>query len=426
MDGKVSGDHKVVIVGLQWGDEGKGKIIDILAPGFDLVVRYQGGPNAGHTVHRGDRKIIFHQLPSGVLHPEVQNLIASGCVVDPRRLFEELEALKGIGIDTRDRVWVSKFAHVILPHHIAIDGMREDGKAKPLGTTRRGVGMCYEDKFARIGIRIGDLIAEDTDRLRYLISHKNFLLIELYGGEPLDDRRILKEYMEFGRRLRPLAVSDPYFLKGFQNRRILFESAQGTLLDISFGTYPYVTSSHPIVGGIGASIGMIPNRLLKIGIVKAYTTRVGLGPFPTEIEGELGEILRKKGNEYGSTTGRPRRIGWLDIPALRFAAIINGIDAIILTKLDVLSGLKEIKIGTGYQTDSGPTEEFDPTRDDLVPEYRSLPGWEGEIAGVKGFDQLPREAQEYVAMVEDLIGVRIVGISVGPEPDQMIWRERLI
>lgn len=418
---------KAAVVGLQWGDEGKGKIIDILAPQFDLVVRYQGGPNAGHTVRRGDRKIIFHQVPSGVMHPEVDNLIAAGCVINPSALLDEIKTLADLGIDCQNRLYISKFAHIILPYHIQFDKMREKGKGKPLGTTKRGVGMCYEDKFARIGIRIADLIDEEhlAEKIKYLISHKNFLLIEIYGSEPIDERTVLKNYLDFGKRLAPMVVIDSYFTKGYNSKNILFESAQGTLLDIDFGTYPFVTSSHPIIGGIGASLGFLSADLVKIGIVKSYTTRVGMGPFPTELDDPLGEEIREKGKEYGATTGRPRRCGWLDAPAIRYAALVNGLNSIIITKLDVLTGINQIKIGVGYKTANGNLDQYDPTQDNLRPSYKVIQGWSKGLTGIGEYNGLPHETKSYISEIEELTGLEVIGISVGPEPEQMIWRRRI-
>jgi len=416
--------RNLAIVGLQWGDEGKGKIIDLLARDFDLVVRYQGGPNAGHTVRRQNEKIIFHQLPSGILHPGVQNLIAAGCVINPETLFSEIDTLDSLAVNWSGRLWISKFAHVIIPHHILIDTLREEGKARPIGTTRRGVGVCYEDKLARIGVRISDLIDEDrlSDRLKSLISYKNFLIIDIYSGEPIEDRKIINQYLEYGERLKPLVVVDPYFLRDFQSKRILFEGAQGTLLDINFGTYPYVTSSHPIGGGITASLGYMPERLEVVGIVKAYTTRVGLGPFPTEIKDELGDKIREMGNEFGSTTGRPRRCGWIDLSAIRYGAIINGVKRVILTKLDVLSNLEEINIGIGYQ---GRDDRYDPTVENLIPVYKKLSGWREDIADKRKYEDLPSNARHYIETIEEITSLKVIGISVGPEPEQMIWQEEV-
>ncbi|HIE06385.1 MAG TPA: adenylosuccinate synthase [bacterium (Candidatus Stahlbacteria)] len=419
---------KVGVVGLQWGDEGKGKLIDILAPKFDIVVRFQGGPNAGHTVRRGEKKIIFHQLPSGVLHQKVNNLIGAGCVVNPVTLFEEIEVLKDFGIDPDGRLWISKFAHIILPHHILIDQLRESGKGKPIGTTKRGVGMCYEDKFARIGIRVADLIDQDhlSEKIKYLISYKNFLLIERYGSEPLDERKVLNECLDYGSRMKPMVVIDPHFLHPYNKKNILFESAQGSLLDINFGTYPFVTSSHPIIGGVGPSIGLLTDGITAIGVIKSYTTRVGLGPFPSELQDTLAERIRKSGQEYGATTGRPRRCGWLDTPALRYATLLNGARFVFLTKLDVLTGLKEIKIGIGYESGDGKYEKYDPSREDFKSIYKTLPGWTSDISGVTSYSDLPEEAKNYIDEIEKHVGIEVVGVSVGPKPEQTIWRKEII
>ncbi len=411
----------IAVVGLQWGDEGKGKVVDYLAKDFDIDVRFQGGANAGHTVRVGDEKVVFHQIPCGVLHKNITGVIGAGCVFDPSIFFEELSTLKKYDSRIEDRIKVSKFSHLVMPYHIIIDRIREETK-QGIGTTKKGIGVAYEDKYGRIGLRVGDLFDPEQfeGRLKRNLSRKNLLLMEIYRAEPLSDDEILERFREYAERLKPMVVDDTEFLGRAiaEKKSIIFEGAQGALLDINFGTYPYVTSSHTIAGGASIGLGLGPLSIDKvIGVVKAYTTRVGLGPFPSEDKDQLGEGLRRVGKEFGATTGRPRRCGPFDAAVVRYAARLSGVKEIFLTKLDVLSELDKIKIGVGYEN----SKEFDPfIAEQLCPIYEELPGFKKDISGIRDFNNLPESAKEYVKLIEHYTGLRVGYISVGPERNAVI------
>jgi len=409
------------IVGLQWGDEGKGKVVDYLAKDFDINVRYQGGSNAGHTVRIDDKKLIFHQIPCGILNKNVIGVIGAGCVFDPEVFFEEFENLKKFDPVIEKRIKISKFCHLIMPYHILIDKIREETK-QGIGTTKKGIGIAYEDKYARIGIRIGDLFDADLfeKKLRANISRKNLILMDIYHAEPLSDEEIFDKFMAYGERLKSMVIDETKFLsEALENKkRLVYEGAQGALLDVDFGTYPYVTSSHTISGGASIGLGIPPFCIERvIGVSKAYTTRVGQGPFPTEDTTEAGENLRKYGNEYGSTTGRPRRCGPFDVSVVKYAARLSGAKELFLTKLDVLSNLEKIKIAVGYSN----AKDFDPfIADKLVPVYEELPGFKQVISKIRDFNKLPEEAKEYIKFIEHYTGLKVIYISVGPERDAVV------
>lgn len=409
------------IVGLQWGDEGKGKVIDYLANDFDINVRFQGGPNAGHTVWRNGEKYIFHLIPSGLLNKNAIGFIGTGCVFDPAIFFEELNQLKKYDNNIEQRIKISRFCHLIMPYHILLDKIKEE-TTHGIGTTKKGVGISYEDKYARLGIRLGDLYYPEMfeKKLRLNISRKNLILMEIYHAEPLSDDEIVSKYLEYADRLKEFVVDDYEFISCAikENKNILYEGAQGSLLDINFGTYPYVTSSHTITGGIFVGVGGVPlNNINVIGVAKAYTTRVGLGPFPTEDNGDFGENLRKFGNEFGATTGRPRRCGPFDASVVKYAAHLTNARELFLTKLDVLSHFDKLKIAVGYSN----AKEFDPfIADELKPVYEEVPGFKKDISGIRTFAELPEEVKEYINLIEHYTGLKVTYISVGPANDAVI------
>ncbi len=418
------------VIGTQWGDEGKGKVLDLMAARADLVVRYQGGANAGHTVVVGSEKFVFHLLPSGVLHEDKVNVLASGMVIDPAQLLREVKAFADRGIDLSDRLRLSAAAHVVFPYHKALDTASEGVKGGlRLGTTGRGIGPAYSDKAARTGIRVGDLYHEAFhERLEANVREKNRALQALYDSEPLSFEEIYSEYSEYARQLRPY-VTDTYHLMMDAldaGRYVFIEGAQGILLDLDFGTYPFVTSSNASVLGIASGTGLPPKRVGEVfGVAKAYCTRVGEGPFPTEISGKAAEHLATKGHEFGTTTGRPRRCGWFDAVAARFAVQINGVDSLTLMKLDTMSGLSEVKVCTAYEIDGKRTDRFPvgfPSVADATPQFETLPGWGEEIDNVRRFQDLPDAARNYVHFLEDFLRVKIAIVSVGPARDQTIFR----
>ena len=422
----------LVAVGAQWGDEGKGKLVDWLAPRADLVVRFHGGNNAGHTLVVDGDKTVLHVVPAGVLNPGTTNLIGPGVVVDPDILLEELEALSARGVlKDPSRVRVSGRAHVIFAWHRALDRAREAAaRGRAIGTTGRGIGPAYEDKVARRGIRVADLLQPEglRERIAQLCDLKNFELVERLGGEPIDAAEVTERALEWGRRLEPYVDHTERTLARAlrAGKNVLFEGAQGSFLDIDHGTYPYVTSSNCVAGAVCAGAGVGPTRIDGVlGITKAYTTRVGGGPFPTELEDELGEQLRTQGAEFGATTGRPRRCGWLDGVMLCEAATVSGYTALAVNKLDVLSGLDEIRIATSYRIGGKSTDEFPMTLSEIEgaePVYESHPGWSEDITGCRRFEDLPRAARDYVSRVEALVGVPVELISVGPGRDETIAR----
>lgn len=421
----------VVIVGTQWGDEGKGKITDVLAESADMVVRYQGGPNAGHTVVAQGKTYRLHLIPSGILHGKAC-VIGNGVVIDPQSLIEEIDGLERQGHDINGVLHISDAAHVIMPYHVIMDQAQEALRGSDrIGTTGRGIGPAYADKTARAGIRVGDLLDEEVFRQRLSghLKQVNHLLIQVYHLPPLAEADIIDQYLQYAQRLRPLVVDTSLVINEAlaQGQRVVFEGAQGTMLDLDHGTYPYVTSSYPTAGGacIGAGVG--PTAIdYVIGVAKGYTSRVGDGPFPTELLDATGEWIREKGNEYGTTTGRPRRCGWLDAVVLRHAVRVSGLDALALVHLDTLGGLPTIKVAAAYEHNGTELKEM-PRNSNLLaqcrPVYEELPGWEDEsMAGVTSFDEFPEEAKQYVRRVEELVGVPVHILSIGPDRMQTIIR----
>ncbi|MBI4335415.1 MAG: adenylosuccinate synthase [Candidatus Omnitrophica bacterium] len=422
-----SKNSNIVIVGAQWGDEGKGKIIDILAQEADIIARFQGGNNAGHTVVINGEEFVFHLIPSGILHADKTCVIGNGVVVDPRAILDEIAMLKSKYIKVDGNLFISDEAHIIFPYHRQLDALRETKKGR-LGTTKRGIGPCYADKVSRCGIRLQELFDRDVLRkkLRLNLNEKNKIFRCLYGfrGFPFD--KIYKEYLGYGRELKRYAANVPLLLNDAikARKRILFEGAQGTLLDIDHGTYPFVTSSNATAGGACTGTGVGPHKIDKvIGVVKAYTTRVGEGPFPTQLEPGLLEMIRNKGKEYGATTGRPRRCGWFDALIARYSVMINGIDEIVITKLDVLDELDKIKICVGYKYRGRIFRDF-PTdtriAENCEPVYEAWEGWCRDTSGIKKFQDLPEKAKRYVNRVEKLLGARVTMVSIGSERGQLI------
>jgi adenylosuccinate synthase len=416
----------IAVLGAQWGDEGKGKIVDLLTPHFSTVARYQGGHNAGHTVYVQGKKFVLHLIPSGILHPGVACVIGNGVVIDPQALFKEVDELARMGIDVEGRLLISEKAHLILPYHRELDVLSEARRGeRKIGTTSRGIGPAYEDKIGRRGIRVADLLG-DRDALaqevRENVSARNRIIKET----TLDWKPVFDQLLAYGERMRPWVVDVSLFLSRniAEGKRIMFEGAQATLLDIDHGTYPFVTSSNASVGGVSTGLGVPPRAIHGVlGVAKAYTTRVGEGPLPTELSGELADRLRESGQEYGASTGRPRRCGWYDAVVVRYSARINGIDALALTKLDVLDGLDEVKICVGYKTTAGTITEFPADLRLLVsaePQYETLPGWSEPTKGATDFSQLPENAKRYVRRLEDTSGVRCGIVSTGSDRNETI------
>jgi adenylosuccinate synthase len=418
----------IVLVGAQWGDEGKGKATDLLGSRVEYVVRYQGGNNAGHTVVVGERSFALHLLPSGILSPDCTPVIGNGVVVDPGVLFEEIAGLQQQGIDT-SRLLISPDAHLITPYHVTLDKVAERflGKSR-IGTTGRGIGPTYADKVARLGIRVQDLFDESIlqQKVEAALDLKNQILVKIYNRREISVAEITDYLLEFTDRMRPMVVDTSQVLNQAldDDRVVLLEGGQGTLLDVDHGTYPFVTSSNPTAGGACTGAGIGPTRISRVvGILKAYTTRVGAGPFPTELLDEDGERLRTIGHEFGVTTGRDRRCGWFDAPIARFAGRVNGLTDIFLTKLDVLSGWEKIPVCVGYRIDGGTTEELPLSQSDFhdaEPIYELLPGWQEDISDVRDFNDLPTNAQAYVEFLEQVSGTRISAIGVGPDRDATI------
>lgn len=424
-----------VVVGLQWGDEGKGKITDVLAEKSDYVVRYQGGNNAGHTVYVGDDKFVLHLLPSGVLQCKGKCIIANGVVVNPEAFFNEIEKLEARGLST-DHVFISRRAHIIMPYHVLLDEYREEfaGKNSQIGTTKRGIGPCYEDKVARVGIRAIDLLNPEIlkEKIKENLIVKNALFEKLFEKNPLTLEEIYDKYVAYGERLKDRIIDTELEINEAidQGKNVLFEGAQALMLDIDFGTYPFVTSSSPTTGGVCVGAGVPPTKLQNlIGVSKAYCTRVGNGPFPTELDNELGEHIRQVGHEFGASTGRPRRTGWLDLVALKHACMINGITHLVITKLDVLSGLGNIKACTGYKTEDGKIINYFTSSTNKLDSYEAIyeemPGWSEDITSAKSFDELPQAAQDYIHFIEKYLGIEVYLVSVGPERSQNIIRTNL-
>jgi len=418
----------LAVLGAQWGDEGKGKIVDLLTPGFSIVARFQGGHNAGHTIYINGAKFILRLVPSGILHPGVTCVIGNGVVVDPEALFAELDELERNGIATRGRIVVSDKAHLILPYHRDLDLLSEARRGeRKIGTTSRGIGPAYEDKIARRGIRVGDLIDPKglEENVRDNVTARN----RLVQDSTMDWKPVLAQLLKYAERMRPMIRDVSVLLNEATRARaaILFEGAQGTLLDIDHGTYPFVTSSNASIGGVCTGLGIPPKAIGHVlGVAKAYTTRVGEGPFPTELFGEMGNRLRETGSEYGAVTGRPRRCGWYDAVAVRYAARINGLDGLALTKLDVLDGLDRIDICTAYRSGTRTLTEFPSDVGQLAqckPVYESLPGWAAPTKGIRRFEALPQAARDYIARLEEVSGVRAAIVSTGSERDDTIVRD---
>lgn len=416
-----------IIVGSQWGDEGKGKIVDILSQNYEIVVRYQGGANAGHTVEIGDKKFILHLIPSGILRENVICVIGNGVVIDPKALLDEIKQLEELGINIKGRLFISHNAHLIMPYHKLLDSINESGSSK-IGTTGRGIGPSYIDKYARSGIRIVDLLDKKIleEKIRCNIDEKNNLLKKVYNHAELNVEEIIKEYLDFDDQIDGYITDTTHFIHEAlsSGRSILLEGAQGTLLDVDHGTYPFVTSSNPTSGGACTGSGIPPTKITSVvGIVKAYTTRVGLGPFPTELIDETGEKLRSIGAEFGATTGRPRRCGWYDAFLVNYSRMINGIDRAAITKLDVLSSFDEIKVCVGYEYNGKKLKSFptDVNRlSNVTPVYETLPGWNSDISKAKTLDELPSRAKDYLDFMAKKSGFEIGLVSVGPKRDETI------
>ncbi|PIF46775.1 adenylosuccinate synthetase [Chryseobacterium sp. 52] len=423
-----------VVVGLQYGDEGKGKITDVLSAKSDYVVRFQGGDNAGHTVYVGEEKFVLHLLPSGVLQCKGKCIIANGVVVNPKSFIKEVGQIESKGLRT-DHIFISRRAHVIMPYHILLDTYREEEQGgTQIGTTKKGIGPCYEDKIARIGIRMVDLLNPEIlrDKIEKNLKVKNSLFEKYYGKPTLDVEEIYNEYLAIGKQLQERIVDTEVELNEAirDGKNVLFEGAQALMLDIDFGTYPYVTSSSPSTGGVCSGAGVPPTSLQNlIGVAKAYCTRVGNGPFPSELDNELGEKIRQIGGEFGATTGRPRRTGWLDLVSLKHACMINGINNLVITKLDVLTGIENLKIVTHYKTEDGKIIDYFTSSTEKLynyePIYQDLPGWNEDLTKVRSYDELPDTAQKYIEFIEQYLGINVYLVSVGPERSQNIIRKEL-
>lgn len=418
-----------VVIGAQWGDEGKGKIVDLLSGEADYVVRFQGGANAGHTLKFDDKKVVLHLIPSGIFNGEADCVIGNGVVIDPVALVEEIKGIQEMGFSLEGRFFISQTAHVILPYHKLLDQLKEKRRGgDAIGTTGRGIGPAYVSKVSRVGIRMVDLL--DRDVLRNKIDQNlkdiNFALENLYKEPTLKTEDLMAELEQSIQALEPFICNTSNLLhEGIKDEKnILLEGAQGTMLDVDHGTYPYVTSSSPTSGGACTGSGIPPTALNKVmGITKAYCTRVGNGPFPTELHGEMGEELRKKGAEFGATTGRPRRCGWLDLVALKYVVQLNGMNELTLTKMDVMDGFEEIKVCTSYKIDGEKTDVFPLSLDDIEkvePVYTSLPGWKNSIEGLTNWDDLPATAKSYIRFVEEYLGVKFTIISTGPKRTETI------
>jgi adenylosuccinate synthase len=430
----------VIVLGAQWGDEGKGKVVDLLAERFNIVARYQGGHNAGHTVFIGEKKFVLKLIPSGILRPGVLAVIGNGVVVDLAALMQEMEALETAGIRVADNLRISNRAHVIFPFHRLIEKMSEARENRvPLGTTSRGIGPCYEDKAGRRGIRMADLFDPDGFRTLYdlLAADKKTLADTFHLNEEIDYAEIRRQTEEYAARIKPMVCDTAALLANAManGERVLFEGAQGTMLDLDHGTYPFVTSSSAAAGGACTGTGVPPTKIDGIiGVSKAYITRVGSGPFPTESKDAAGELLRREGNEFGAVTGRPRRCGWFDVPLLRYTAMVNGFDTLVITKLDVLDSLEEIPVCVGYKLCGNEIHEMPATwraMEAIQPVYEKLPGWKTSTRGISNYDSLPTRARDYLAFLLEKTGVEIGGISTGPERNETIIRsgsrlERLI
>lgn len=416
----------VVVVGTQWGDEGKGKITDYLAEGADVVARYQGGNNAGHTIIIGNKKYKLTMIPSGIFNENKVCVIGNGMVINPQALIEEIEYIHGHGFSS-DNLKISDRAHLIMPYHMVLDGLEEDRKGdNKIGTTRKGIGPCYMDKAARAGIRVADLMDADIfeAKVRKLVEEKNHVIAQVYGGEQVDADAIIRDYLGYAEKLRPYVTDTSVVLNDAidSDKKVLFEGAQGVMLDIDQGTYPFVTSSNPTAGGVCIGSGVGPSKIQQvIGVAKSYTTRVGDGPFPTELHDEIGDTIRETGHEYGTVTGRPRRVGWFDTVVIRHARRVSGITGLSLNSLDVLTGLETVKICTAYKYRDQIIEHY-PASLKMLAEceavYEELPGWSEDITGAKKLEDLPETTQRFVARVAELTGIPIAIFSVGRNRDQ--------
>jgi adenylosuccinate synthase len=424
-----------IVLGAQWGDEGKGKMTDYLAERADVVVRFQGGNNAGHTVEVEDKQYKLHLIPSGILHNEKMNVIGNGVVLDPKALFEEMNYLKELGIAiTPENFIISDRAQLIMPYHRILDGIKESARGKnDIGTTKKGIGPCYTDKMERSGLRVCDLMHKDVfaEKLKENIEDKNEIITKIYGGEALSYDEILKEYQDYAEMIRPFVrdTSVEVYNRIKQGKNVLFEGAQGALLDIDYGTYPFVTSSSTIAGGVCTGAGIGPTMIdSAVGIAKAYTTRVGKGPFPTELSDSTGDWIREKGHEYGVTTGRSRRCGWLDIVILKSSARISGLTSFVVTKIDTLAGLEKVKMCTGYKLDGEEIDYFPASLEDLErcePIYEEFDGWDESIENARAYEDIPENAKIYLKRIEELTETRVSIVSVGPKRDQTMEINKL-
>lgn len=414
----------LIVLGAQWGDEGKGKMVDLFSDRFDIVARYQGGHNAGHTVYIGERKYVLKLIPSGILRPGVQAVIGNGVVIDPAALIDEMDTLIKAGIDVQSQLAISSRAHVIFPYHRLAEKLSEAREGRTaIGTTSRGIGPCYEDKIGRRGIRLADLLdPESFDSMYDNLAADKTTIADAFGiGHDVDFAAVREQYRAFADRIAPLVTDTCKLLNRSisEGKSVLFEGAQGTMLDVDHGTYPFVTSSSAAAGGACTGTGVPPTRIDGIvGVSKAYITRVGAGPFPSEDLGEAGEQIRKAGNEYGSVTGRPRRCGWFDVPLLRYTGMVNGFDSLIITKLDVLDDVPEIPVCVAYKTGGRVTEDMPATNREIAaiePVFERLPGWQTSTRGVSHFDELPGRAKDYVAFLAEKSGIEVGCVSTGPE-----------
>ncbi|MBK5260152.1 MAG: adenylosuccinate synthase [Thermoanaerobaculia bacterium] len=423
--------QNLAVIGAQWGDEGKGKIVDLLCESYDVVARYQGGHNAGHTVKFADQHFALRLIPSGILHPDKLCLLGNGMVIDPDALLDEIGKLRALGVHVEDNLKISDSAHCILPYHKALDLAREEtaGKAK-IGTTGRGIGPAYETKVSRYGIRIADLLDAVVlrDKIEFACAEKNPVLKTVYGKEGFDPQTLIEAYLRYGEILADRITNGTVLVNQLirEGKKVMFEGAQGTLLDVDHGTYPYVTSSNTVVGGVCTGLGVAPKHIHEvIGVVKAYTTRVGGGSFPTELENEHGEHLRKRGNEFGTVTGRPRRTGWLDLPIVRTSAMLNGLDSIALTKIDVLDDFDEIPVCTAYKVRGenwNTYPSFAVEHQEYQPQYRTMKGWKTSTVGITNFDKLPQAAKDYIRFIEDETEAKVSIVSTGPRREETILR----
>jgi adenylosuccinate synthase len=420
-----------LVLGSQWGDEGKGKIVDLLSSRAEIVARYQGGANAGHTIVFGGKQYILHLIPSGILNPRSKCIIGNGVVIDPVALMDEIQMLMDNGIDVKGRLFISHKAHLIMPYHKLLDEAREASKTgKPIGTTGRGIGPAYIDKARRSGIRIVDLLDRESfsEKIRYNIAENNNILQKIYSYKELNVDEILEKYLDFDAKIDPYITDTTYLINNAvrDGMNILVEGAQGTLLDMDHGTYPFVTSSNPTAGGACTGLGLPPTSIDRVfGVVKAYCTRVGNGPFPTELHNGIGKKLQSNGAEFGATTGRPRRCGWLDLVALKYSVMLNGISDIALTKLDVLDTLDEIDLCYAYKVDGKERKTFPvdiPTLDKVEPVYKTMPGWKKSIHGIRTYEDLPNEVHNYFREIEEYTGAKISIISTSPDREDTIIR----